>query len=230
MVDTQYFRTMEVPLMAGRNFSATDTSTTQAVAVIDQTLARRYWPDQDPLGQQVKFGFGAGSKGVTIVGVVGDIKSDGFEAAQRAAYICCDGAVRADQRGVVLAQQGRRGTSGRSRAAGGGKHGCECRGAQHQHDGPNHCAIGGRPAIRFGAAWGFAAVALLLAAIGIYGVMSYAFSQRTHEVGIRMALGAQRLDILRMALVEGMRIVLIGLVAGVAGAAVMTRIFPVHAF
>src|SRR6202007_1967258 len=71
----------------------------------------------------------------------------------------------------------------------------------------------------------FASVALLLAAIGIYGVMSYAFSQRTHEVGIRMALGAQRLDILRMALVEGMGIVVIGLVAGLAGAAVMTRFF-----
>jgi putative ABC transport system permease protein len=71
----------------------------------------------------------------------------------------------------------------------------------------------------------FAAVALLLAAIGIYGVMSYAFSQRTHEVGIRMALGAQQLDILRMALVEGMRIVVIGLVVGLAGAAVVTRFF-----
>ena len=80
IVDTQYFHTMEVPLMAGRNFTALDTNTTQAVAVIDQTLAHRYWPDQDPLGQQVKFGFGRGPKGVTIVGVVGDIKSDGFEA------------------------------------------------------------------------------------------------------------------------------------------------------
>jgi len=80
IVDTQYFCTMEVPLMAGRNFSATDTSSTQAVAVIDQTLARRYWPDQDPVGQQVKFGFGPGPKGVTIVGVAGDIKSDGLEA------------------------------------------------------------------------------------------------------------------------------------------------------
>jgi putative ABC transport system permease protein len=68
-------------------------------------------------------------------------------------------------------------------------------------------------------------VALLLAAIGIYGVMSYSFSQRTHEVGIRVALGAQRLDILRMALGEGMRVVAIGLATGLAGAAIATRIF-----
>jgi putative ABC transport system permease protein len=71
----------------------------------------------------------------------------------------------------------------------------------------------------------FAAVALLLAAIGIYGVMSYSFSQRTHEVGIRVALGAQRLHILRMALAEGMRIVVIGLASGLLGAAIMTRFF-----
>ncbi len=71
----------------------------------------------------------------------------------------------------------------------------------------------------------FAGVALLLAAIGIYGVMSYSFSQRTHEVGIRIALGAQRLDILRMAVGEGMRIVVIGLGLGLAGAAIVTRFF-----
>ena len=71
----------------------------------------------------------------------------------------------------------------------------------------------------------FAAVALLLAAIGIYGVMSYSFSQRTHEVGIRVALGAQRLDILRMAVGEGMLVVAIGLVAGIAGAVAVTRVF-----
>jgi len=71
----------------------------------------------------------------------------------------------------------------------------------------------------------FAAAALLLAAVGIYGVMSYSFSQRTHEVGIRIALGAQRLDILRMALGEGMRIVVIGLAEGLVGAAMMTRFF-----
>jgi ABC-type antimicrobial peptide transport system permease subunit len=71
----------------------------------------------------------------------------------------------------------------------------------------------------------FAGVALLLAAIGIYGVMSYSFSQRTHEVGVRIALGAQRLDILRMALGEGMLIVIIGLASGLVVAVIMTRFF-----
>ena len=66
---------------------------------------------------------------------------------------------------------------------------------------------------------------MLLAAIGIYGVMSYSFSHRTHEVGIRLALGAQRLDIVRLALGEGMRIVVIGLASGLVGAAILTRFF-----
>src|SRR6202011_6169698 len=65
---------------AGRDFTELDTYKTQPVGVIDQTLARQYWPGENPLGQQVKFGFGRGTQGVTIVGVVGDIKSDGFEA------------------------------------------------------------------------------------------------------------------------------------------------------
>jgi putative ABC transport system permease protein len=71
----------------------------------------------------------------------------------------------------------------------------------------------------------FAGVALLLAAIGIYGVMAYSISQRSHELGIRVALGAQRRDILRLALGEGMRIVVIGLACGLAGAAILTRFF-----
>jgi len=71
----------------------------------------------------------------------------------------------------------------------------------------------------------FASVALLLAAVGIYGVMAYSFSQRTHEVGVRIALGAQRFDILRMAMSEGMRVVVIGLACGIAGAVILTRLF-----
>ena len=80
VVDTEYFATMEVPLLSGRNFNRLDTYKTKPVAVIDQELARQYWPGQDPLGQEIKFAFGRGQQGLTIIGVVGDIKSDGFEA------------------------------------------------------------------------------------------------------------------------------------------------------
>jgi predicted permease len=225
VVDTQYFRTMEVPLIAGRNFTGSDTYHTQPVAVIDQTLARQYWQDKDPLGQQLKFGFGRGLQGVTIVGVVGDIKSDGFEAPSVPHIYVALGQFAPVNAVVFL------------RSRGDVEHlGEEVR-REVESVNPNvpvHSISSMDQIIARSVADRrfalellgiFALVALLLAAVGIYGVMSYSFSQRTHEVGIRIALGAQRLDILRMALGEGMRIVIIGLAAGLIGAAMMTRFF-----
>jgi predicted permease len=225
VVDTQYFRTMEVPVITGRNFSGLDTYKTQPVAVIDQALARQYWPGQDPVGQQVKFGFGRGTQGVTIVGVAGDVKSDGFEAAS-VPHIYVPLGQFAPVNAVVFLRS---------------KSGVETLGEAVRQEvekvNPNvpvHSISSMDQIIARSVAdrrfslellGVFAAVALLLAAIGIYGVMSYSFSQRTHEVGIRLALGAQRLDIVRLALGEGMRIVVIGLAAGLVGAAIMTRFF-----
>ena len=225
VVDTKYFRTMEVPLITGRNFTESDIYKTQPVAVIDQTLARRYWPDENPLGQQVKFGFGRGVEGVVIVGVVGDIMSDGFEAPSVPHIYVALGQFAPVNAVVFL------------RSRNDAEHLGEAVRHEVESVDPNvpvHSissmdqiiarSVAGRLfALELLAV--FAAVALILAAIGIYGVMSYSFSQRTHEVGIRVALGAQRLDILRMALGEGMRIVVVGLAAGLVGAAIVTRVF-----
>ena len=223
VVDTQYFRTMEVPLTAGRNFTASDTDKTGTVGVIDQTLARRYWPNENPVGQQVKFGFGAGIKGVTIVGVVGDIKSDGFDAPSVPHIYVPLGQFAPVNAVVFLRSRGDAGNLG------------EAVRREVEKVDPNipvHSISSMDQIIRRSLADRrfalellgiFAGVALLLAAIGIYGVMAYSFSQRTHEIGIRIALGAQRIDIFRMAVGEGMRLVVIGLAVGLLGAVALTR-------
>jgi len=225
VVDKEYFRTMEVPLMSGRNFTDSDTYKTKPVAVIDQTLARRYWPGQNPLGQELKFGFGRGLQGLTIVGVAGDIKSDRFEAPS-VPHIYVGLGQFAPINAVVFLRS-RRDAEELGQAV---RHEVESINLNvpvHSISSMDQIIARSVADRRFALELlgVFAAVALLLAAIGIYGVMSYSFSQRTHEVGIRVALGAQRLHILRMALAEGMRIVVIGLAAGLVGAAIMTQFF-----
>jgi predicted permease len=225
VVDAQYFRTMEVPLIAGRNFTALDTYKTQPVAVIDQTLARQYWREKNPLGQQLKFGFGRGLQGVTIVGVVGDIKSDGFEAPSVPHIYVALGQFAPVNAVVFLRSGGDVEQLGEAV-----RHEVESLNPNvpvHSISSMDQIIARSVADRRFSLELlgVFAAVALLLAAIGIYGVMAYSFSQRSHEVGVRIALGAQRLDILRMALGEGMRIVIIGLASGLVGAAIMTRFF-----
>ena len=225
VVDTQYFRTMEIPLITGRDFTDLDTYQTQPVAVIDQTLARQYWPSENPIGQLLKFGFGRGLQGVTIIGVVGDIKSDGFEAPS-VPHIYVPLGQFAPVNAVVFLRS-------RSDAASLGeavRHEVEAVDANvpvHSISTMDQIIARSVANRRFALELlgVFAAVALLLAAVGIYGVMSYSFSQRAHEVGIRVALGAQRLDILRMTLGEGMRVVGIGLASGLVGAAIVTRVF-----
>jgi len=225
VVDTKYFRTMEVPLLAGREFAGSDTYHTQPVAVIDQTLARQYWRDRDPLGQKLTFGFGRGLEGVTIVGVVGDIKSDGFEAPSVPHIYVALGQFAPVNAVVFLRSRGDLEQLGE-----GVRREVESVNPNvpvHSISSMDQIIARSLADRRFALELlgTFAAAALLLAAVGIYGVMSYSFSQRTHEVGIRIALGAQRMDILRMALGEGMRVVVIGLALGLLGAAAMTRFF-----
>jgi predicted permease len=224
-VSPTYFDILGTPLIQGRVFVDSDEPSSLRVAIIDQTLANRYWPAQNPLGQHIQFNGPpiAQNPWVTIVGVVGDVKSDGFEAPL-APHIYLP-AFQGPPYASVLFLRTR---------ANPGTLGDQIR-TQVQSIDPNlplfsvrtmdaviaRSMADRRFALEILAI--FAGVALLLAAIGIYGVMSYAFSRKVHELGIRIALGAQRMDILRMALSEGMRLVMLGLIAGIIGAVILTR-------
>jgi len=224
-VSPNYFDILETPLIQGRAFNDSDEPNSQRVAIIDQTLANRYWPKQNPLGQHIQFTAAANapSPWVTIVGVVGDIKSDGYEAPL-APHIYLPVFQSPPYASVLfLRTNGNPGTlSDQIRTE-----------IQSIDSNLPLFSVRTLDAVvarsmaerRFALEilGVFAGVALLLAAIGIYGVMSYAFSRRVHELGIRIALGAQRKDILRMALVEGMRLVLFGLIGGIIGAIILTR-------
>jgi predicted permease len=226
VIDSRYFPTMQVPLISGRNFSDLDTYKTRPVAVIDRKLARQYWPDSDPVGQELKFGFGRGLQGVTIVGIAGDIKSDGYESPSVPHIYVALGQFAPVNAVVFL----------RSRTVTTAQLGDAVRNVVESltPNVPVHSIVTMDQIVTRSMAnrrfslellGVFATAALLLAAIGIYGVMSYTFSQRTHEVGVRVALGAQRLDILRMAVGEGMFVVAIGLLLGLAGTLTVTRVF-----
>jgi predicted permease len=223
LTDTDYFRTLEVPLITGRTFTDADTNKTQQVVVIDQTLARRYWPKESPLGQHLKLGQNPQNPWVTIVGVVDDIKSDGFDAPS-VPHVYMPLRQAAPFNAVVFLRS-KADVAGLGEAVRRAVENVDPNIPVHSISSLDQIIARSLADRRFALELlgVFAGVALLLAAIGIYGVMSYSFSQRTHEIGIRVALGAQRPHILQMAIGEGMQLVAIGLPIGLLAAAALTR-------
>ncbi len=229
-----YFSVLKTPLISGRFFTDSDDTKGQQVALIDETLAHRYWPNSeaDAIGQRLQLGvvqrsqnFAAAAHNpwLTIVGVVANIKSDGFAAAT-APHIYRPVYQAPSYAGVVyLRTSADPGTLG------------EAVRAEVQQVDPTIPVFSVRTmdsivsAFLAGRRFSleligiFAAVALLLASIGIYGVMAYTFSGRTNEIGIRMAMGAQRTDIFKVALTEGVVTIGFGLVAGLFGSLALTR-------
>jgi putative ABC transport system permease protein len=221
----EYFHVLRIPLMRGRAFTEADAVKGQFVALINETLARNFWPGEDAIGQTIKVSFSRFKDvPVTIVGVVADVRSDGFDAAS-APHVYLSSYQNPGYASVVYV---------RSAVDPGTLGDAIRREVQMVNSGVPVFSVGTIDEVvskslaerRFvleilGL---FAGIAVLLASIGIYGVMAYTFSQRTREIGIRMALGAQRRDILRLALGEGALLVVFGVIAGLLGSLVLTRL------
>ncbi|HEX5736612.1 MAG TPA: ABC transporter permease [Blastocatellia bacterium] len=225
-VSPDYFNAMGTPFLTGRQFNEADTRESAQVVIINQEMAERYWPGESPIGKRISYGTNADNQPswVEIVGVVGNVRHVGLDTdVDPEAYVPYTQApyrymtimirTATDPESVVAAVR-----------------------SQVQALDPQQPVYDFKPMTEVIAdslakrrlsmllIGIFAAVALLLAAVGIYGVMSYAVTERTREIGIRVALGAQMGDVMRLVVGQGMTLALIGIGAGLVVAFLLTRL------
>ncbi|HEY6412673.1 MAG TPA: ABC transporter permease [Edaphobacter sp.] len=229
----EYFRTMGIPLIRGRMFGEQDDWNSPHVAVISESLARQRWPNQDPIGQVIDFGNMDGNlKPQTIVGIAGDVRARGlnFPASSIIYVDYRQRGMNANSSPTIVMRS----------AAPAGEIVSAARRIFHDlaPDVPVKFStfedeMGGWLADRrfllllVGL---FAGVALALAAVGIYGVVAFSATRRTQEIGIRMALGAQRRDVLHLVFSEGARMAALGVVIGIGAALAITRLMSTLLF
>ncbi len=237
VVSPAYFQTLQLPLRSGRVFTERDTANSAGVVVIDETMARRSFPEGDAVGRRLRIG-DAGNPWLEIVGVVADSKSNGLEqASQPGIYI----PYQQRQPTLVESLVGRRMTLLARAAA--DPSGCVSALRQALRELEPHQAVADIKPLtqvladsiapqRFRATLLslFALVAVLLAGLGIYGVMNYSVSQRAREIGVRMALGAEKRDVLLLALRQGLTLAFLGVALGVAASLALTRLMKTLLF
>jgi predicted permease len=235
-VSTQYFQVFRIPLIRGRVFTGDDDAGAPLVAVVSESMAKKYWPNGDALGARITIGHNVGPEFQElprqIVGIVGDARDAGLDSdpvpmmyvpeaqvadgvtALETHVLPINWAIRTNSAPLSLSADIQK----ELRVATGGLPVAHIRTMQQ--------VIGESTAIRdFGTTLltAFAGVALLLATIGIYGLMAYSVQQRTQEIGIRMALGARPEDVRKLVVFQGMRLAVIGVVIGVGAALGLTR-------
>jgi predicted permease len=230
VVSEDFFTAMSIPLRAGRTFGPLDGPGTARVVVINQAMARAFWPDQDPIGKQVRarsmeYRRGGQAPWLTIVGVVGDVRQWGLESDPRPEMYtdfrqlpAWTSALTAVVQSSMPASQLLPQLRARTRAVD------PLLGTDVSVLDDRLSAQLAPRRLTMALLTGFAGVALLLAALGIYGVVSYAVVQRTRELAVRAALGAQRRELLTLVLASGMGTAAAGIVVGVSGALVLSRL------
>jgi putative ABC transport system permease protein len=225
-ISPEYFRTMEIPKLEGRLFTEQDGINDQRVAIVNRHMAAGIWPGQDPLGQRLTFDDSTKprAKWMTVVGVVGDVRGSKLGNDPEMEIYCSQYQTPVLEAALVV----RTAADPLSLVA-------PIRRAIQDLDGdlPLDKVQTMEQVVSASLAQNrvktlllgiFAALALVLAAVGVYGLVSFSVAQRVHEIGIRIALGARRAEVLRMIIVQGMKMVAIGLAVGLAGAYAANRL------
>lgn len=233
-VSPNYFPVMEIPLLSGRLFNSGDIASAPSAALINDALAKRYFPHQNPLGRQLVFGFPPNNNTVReIVGVVGDTRDASLgETPSPMMYVPF---AQAPFWGAVVVVRSTLSPSVIAAAIRTETHNIDKNLPVTDIASLPEAISASVAQLRFRVLLigVFGALALVLAAVGIFGVVSYSVSRRTQEIGIRLALGASSANVLRLVLGESTRLVLVGLAAGIPAALVLTRfmsafLFDVH--
>jgi putative ABC transport system permease protein len=223
-----YFHVMQIPLRAGREFTPLDREGQPRVAIVNEEIVREFFPHEDPIGVRICWAGDVGPpRWMTVIGVVADVKHSGLnQPTDPAVYTPFSQNDERWRRFMTLAIRARDASPGLVE---------EVKKQIWSLDGqiPVSDVHAMDELIAVSLAQQrfnmlllglFAALALILAAVGIYGAMAYAVNQRTHEIGIRTALGAQRRDVLRLVMKDGAKIALFGIASGIAGALALTRL------
>jgi Acidobacterial duplicated orphan permease len=234
IAETNYFRTMGIPIIKGRDFEDRDQHTSTPVIIITEQFARQYFPGEDPVGKRIHPGISTwdneDSTMREIIGVAGDVRNRALNTEPKPAYYMPQSQLPFTQLiAVVKSTNDPRALTGSLTR--------EVRAMDPELPvfsvkTMEEYISSSVAAPRFNTTLLsiFAAVALVLTIIGLYGVMSYSVAQRTNEIGIRMALGAQTRDVLGLIVKDGMKLVLLGLVLGISGALGLTRLLSTLLF